>query len=195
MHPDGNSGVASDLSLEWFGQERVDPMTLEERITRLFEQLREPLYRYLLLTSSRPDLSEELTQETFLRLHLLLRDGKRIANVKAWLFRVAHNLMIDSCRRNGTKEVFASPDEWERLEHSRAAVGPDPEESFLADERLRRVDDAVSKLSAQQRRCLHLRAEGFRYRDIAEILGVSESTVTENLRRALGRLLRDLHAS
>jgi len=38
-----------------------------------------------------------------------------------------------------------------------------------------------------------LRTEGFRYREISEILGVSESTVCENLRRGLSRLIKDCH--
>jgi RNA polymerase sigma-70 factor (ECF subfamily) len=52
---------------------------------------------------------------------------------------------------------------------------------------------ALDRLSSQQRQCLHLRTEGFRYREIAEILGVSESTVCENLRRGLSRLMKDCH--
>ena len=51
-----------------------------------------------------------------------------------------------------------------------------------------RVQTAMSSLSEQQKQCLFLRAEGFRYREIAEILGVSISTVAESLRRAIRKL-------
>jgi RNA polymerase sigma-70 factor (ECF subfamily) len=52
---------------------------------------------------------------------------------------------------------------------------------------------AINRLSTQQRLCLHLRTESFRYREIANILGVSESTVCENIRRGLSRLMKDCH--
>jgi RNA polymerase sigma-70 factor (ECF subfamily) len=46
----------------------------------------------------------------------------------------------------------------------------------------------MDQLSPQQKVCIHLRAEGMRYREIAEVLGVSISTVEEFLARAIARL-------
>ncbi|MGH9609896.1 MAG: sigma factor-like helix-turn-helix DNA-binding protein [Bryobacteraceae bacterium] len=43
-------------------------------------------------------------------------------------------------------------------------------------------------MSAAQRECLVLRAQGFKYREIAEVLNVSASTVGENIQRGLARL-------
>jgi DNA-directed RNA polymerase specialized sigma24 family protein len=48
-------------------------------------------------------------------------------------------------------------------------------------------------LSDQQRHCLHLRTKGFRYREIAEIIGVSTSTVGEVMQRAVRRLRKTLY--
>jgi len=52
---------------------------------------------------------------------------------------------------------------------------------------------AIGSLSPQQRSCLHLRAEGFRYREIAGILGINPSTVGEFLQRAVKRLRKVLY--
>jgi RNA polymerase sigma-70 factor, ECF subfamily len=185
----------SEITLDWPVQRTTGTVTLEERIAELFEQLREPLYRYILMITNDPERSEELTQDCFLRLHLRLQARDSVDNVKAWLFRVAHNLAIDSARRTGGRESVVEPEAWQRFEATRADAALDPEQSMLAGERLRQVDRAIEKLSPQQRACLHLRAEGFRYREIAEILGVRESTITENLRRALARLMKELHVS
>ena len=61
----------------------------------------------------------------------------------------------------------------------------------MAREWLARVQQALALLSPQEKQCLHLRAEGFRYREIGEILGLSQWTVVEFLRRALRKLLRE----
>ena len=50
------------------------------------------------------------------------------------------------------------------------------------------MKQALDTLSPQQRQCLHLRAEGLRYREIAETIGVGISTVGEFLNRAVTRL-------
>lgn len=188
-------GGASGLSLDWPVQRTGETATLEDRIAELFEQLRDPLFAYLVMITNSPERSEELTQDSFLRLHVRLQSGGAVENVKAWLFRVAHNLAVDSARRTGGREALVEPETWQRFEDTRADDAPDPEQNVLAGERLRQVDRAIGRLSPQQRACLHLRAEGFRYREIADILGVRESTVTENLRRAFVRLMKDLHAS
>jgi len=57
-----------------------------------------------------------------------------------------------------------------------------------------RLGQAVAALSPQQRQCLHLRTEGFRYREIAAILNISDSSVGEFLRRAIVRLRKALDA-
>ena len=63
----------------------------------------------------------------------------------------------------------------------------------LTDEQ-RDVVAAVRDLSPQQRNCLHLRAQGLRYREIAETMGISSSAVGEFLRRAVVRLKEALDA-
>jgi RNA polymerase sigma-70 factor, ECF subfamily len=50
------------------------------------------------------------------------------------------------------------------------------------------LEVAMKRLSLQEKQCLHLRAEGFRYREIGEILGVSTSAVNEYLQRAMRKL-------
>jgi RNA polymerase sigma-70 factor, ECF subfamily len=62
----------------------------------------------------------------------------------------------------------------------------------LQDERLDRLHMAVLNLTALQRECLHLRAEGLRYREIAELMGISMSTVADAVRRATVKLAREV---
>ncbi len=71
---------------------------------------------------------------------------------------------------------------------------PDPEKLLLHQERLDRLHMAVLNLTPLQRQCLHLRAEGLRYREVAELLGLSVSTVVDAVRRATVKLAREFDA-
>jgi RNA polymerase sigma-70 factor (ECF subfamily) len=174
---------------DWlFLASREEDKTLEHVLSGLFDELRVPLFRYLVAMLGGAAEAEDITQECFLRLFLELRAGKNVGTPKAWLFRVGHNLVLDRWRA-------ASPEQ--SLDGSTCDVVDErqtsSEESLLQQERLALMRAAISRLSTQQRLCLHLRTESFRYREIAEILGVSESTVCENIRRGLSRLIKDCH--
>jgi RNA polymerase sigma-70 factor (ECF subfamily) len=135
-----------------------------------------------------PDQAQELCQEAFLRLYAALRDGTEIENVRAWVFAVARNSALNE--RYCTRELEPFDD---RVESHSAGASPTPEEQVLRAEKMRRLRAAVAELSPQQQQCLHLRADGFRYREIGRILGIRTSTVGEFLRRAVNRLREALH--
>jgi RNA polymerase sigma-70 factor (ECF subfamily) len=178
----------NDRSLE---AEKPTAETLRERVLALFEQLRTPVFRYLVRKTRNPGKAEDLTQETFLRLCLHLRDNRPLDNPKAWLLTVANNLAIDTIRMESN---LADLDEsaWKRIEESRSDTHDDPERVVLQRERLNRLHAAVLKLTQLQRDCLHLRAEGLRYCEIAALMDLSISTVADAVRRATVRLAREL---
>ncbi len=167
-------------------------LKIEEQIIGLFDTFRVPIYRYLVCTHIAPEDADEIIQETFLRLYLQLHGGTRIENLKGWMFRVAHNLGL-----NGIKSrkhlTPTTAEEWSDLVESRSDPSPGPEELLIFKEKMARLYVTISKLSPQQQQCLHLRTEGFRYREIAEILGVTISTVAESLRRAIEKLTLERH--
>jgi RNA polymerase sigma-70 factor (ECF subfamily) len=65
---------------------------------------------------------------------------------------------------------------------------PDPEQQVALSQRRDQTLAIVSVLPARDRRCLYLRAEGLRYRDIAGILGMSLGGVALSLARSFSRL-------
>jgi RNA polymerase sigma-70 factor (ECF subfamily) len=164
------------------GRERVGAAP-RERVGELYEESRDDVYRYLLTLGLYPASAQEVAQEVFLRLYEGLRKGEEIENPRAWVFRVAHNLGLKTCARQGVETPF-DPDVKQRL----AAVKETPESELMERERMSRFHLAVEGLSEQQRRCLFLRLEGLRYPEIAGALGISASAVGEFLRRATARL-------
>ena len=158
------------------------PITLEEEVTDLFEQLRDPLFRYLLSFGLSVQDGEEIIQEVFLALFQHLKNGKPRDNLRGWVFRVGHNLALKVRQRHDSSSTQA--------EGSAIDGNPDPEQQALYNQRQRRLAAVMRALPSQDRACLVLRAEGIRYREIAEILGVSLGTVALSLERSLAKLSR-----
>ncbi|MBC8166373.1 MAG: sigma-70 family RNA polymerase sigma factor [Bryobacteraceae bacterium] len=161
-------------------------VTYRDEFVRVYEQNRADVFRYVLTLRIEPAVAQDITQETFLKLYVALRKGA-VHNQRAWLFTVAHHMAIDQHRERGSTE---NADSVLDVTYSSA---PSPEQQMIDGERSKRLETALGELSPQQINCLNLRAEGFRYREIAEIVGISSSTVGEFLRRAIVRLRRALY--
>ena len=166
---------------------KTEPAGLEAEVVALFDRLRAPLLRYLSSFGFAFQDSEEIVQETFLSLFRHLERGKSRANLHGWLFRVAHNLALK--RRYRTGRSFESQT-YEITGDLLVDPAPDPESQAVSTQIQQRIMAVVRALPEQDRRCLALRAEGLRYRDIAAILGISLGSVSVSLTRALARISR-----
>lgn len=166
---------------------QTSALTLEEKLTQIFEVLREPLYFYLLVVLGQPDEAEDLTQDAFLQLYKVLRQGQVIQQPRLWLFRVAHNLAVNRLKQ---KSYFRKTLTWDEVIPLLQDPAPNPEQAALRREEFRQMHAAMAFLSPQEEQCLQLRVEGFRYSEMAEILGVSVSSVAEYVRRAIQKLGR-----
>ena len=155
-------------------------MTLHETVERLFVERREEIYVYLVSLGVRPEEAQEMTQESFLKYFVALREGQSIGNPRAWVYAVAHNLALNARSRTEVSEVVF-------------VTAETPESLAIASERMAKLRLATENLSPRQRSCLHLRAEGFRYREIAGILGINPSTVGEFLQRAVKQLRKAIY--
>lgn len=161
---------------------------IADQVLGLYDSLRLPLVRYLISLGSSSDHVEDVVQETFLRTykHLAANGTRQDENIRAWVFRVAHNLAVSYLRigkrtTNGLDSAFA--------DKSHVIDPALPADKLLENkERLLQMRAAMATLTKRERQCLHLRAEGLRYAEIAKIVGVSISTVAETLSRALAKI-------
>ena len=161
---------------------------LERQITEIFLELREPVFRYVVRIVGSPEEAEDLAQEAFYRLFDDLRRGSSVQDVRFWVFRVAHNLAIDHCRRRR----FSTPLQAVRTEPSEQEdPGLNAEQGLLERERISRLEAALTRLSPQENQCLQLRTQGLRYREIGELLGIRIPTVQTLLGRAIRKLANE----
>jgi RNA polymerase sigma-70 factor (ECF subfamily) len=160
------------------------PTADEQQVVQLFDQLRNPLMRYLLAFGLSAQDGEEVIQEAFLALLQHLMRGKGRQNLRGWIFRVAHNLGLKRALAR-TREAAVTT-----LAAARSDPGENPEEQLLSSQRHKRLQAVLRALPEQDQCCLALRGEGLRYREIAEVLDMSLASVSASLTRSLARLSR-----
>lgn len=184
---EGKVMVPSSVSI--FGSEHSGRVTTRQRIIELYDNLRPSLHAYLGTLGVSSDQAEDVIQETFLRLVRVRFEPSTQDNLRAWLFRVAHNLSMDVHRfERRWSHNNNNHDQCHTVIRHRADPAPTPEQQVILDERKRRVESAFAQLTPKQRRCVLLRAEGFRYREIATTLGVSVQRVGELMQRSINLL-------
>jgi RNA polymerase sigma-70 factor, ECF subfamily len=182
-----NIAAPSQLGMGLFVSERTGNVDIRQRIIQLYDDLRPTLLAYLCSLGMNADQAEDVIQETFLRL-VRYRFGRGSQdNLRAWVFRVAHNLSMD-VHRFQRRWSLSEDDEQHLAIRRRTDPAPSPEQQVLLDERMKRFEEAFAQLTPKQRQCVLLRAEGLRYREIGLILGISVQRVGELMQRSISLL-------
>ena len=161
----------------------------EVEVVELFGELRDRLLRYMLVLGLSVHDGEEIIQESFLLLFQHLQRGKSRQNLRGWVFRVARNLALKQRAANQLR-LRRIVEFDETLPNQSADQNPNPEEQLRSRQRQQRLLAVVNALPEQDQSCLCMRAEGLRYREIAEALGISLGSVAASLARSLERLGR-----
>jgi RNA polymerase sigma-70 factor, ECF subfamily len=151
--------------------------------TALYRELRKPLLRYLVGLGLSREEAQDVVQDAFLSLHKHVAAGGSQENIRSWLFRVAHN-RARNCQKSYARRLGGPLD----AVFDSISQEATPEQAVLAKEKFYRLDKAIRSLAAPERECLMLRAEGLRYREIGEVLGIPTSTVSDTVDRAVKKL-------
>jgi RNA polymerase sigma-70 factor (ECF subfamily) len=144
----------------------------------LFRRVYPQLFRYLHRLTGNPDTADDLAQESFVRL---VSRPLPEEEAKPWLFRVATNLFLDGARTARRRERILSVVPFE------PAALPRPDEEVEHAERVRQVRETLDRLPERDRVILLMRAEGFRYEEIARAVGVAPGSIGTLLARATRR--------
>lgn len=132
-----------------------------------------------------PEDCKDLEQELFIRIHKLDPD-KKVDDRRAYLFRIAHNLVNDLLRYRQRQQHHTSDvTDIQELKHDTYQV-----DDQLSDrQRLTLLEEAIEELPAKCREVFLLRkVEEMPNREIASRLGISQNMVEKHLRKALKEL-------
>ena len=167
------------------GLRRHDPNLIEQ----LIELYQHRLFRYLLFLTGSREQSQDLFQETWLRILELGSQYNGHARFDTWMFAIARNLMIDQTR----KRTMISLDEAMDPENLRpleiAGDSPSPFDHFQSQEQAARVGSALLALHPLYREVLVLRFhEELSLDEIARVSNAPLSTVKSRLYRGMAAL-------
>lgn len=178
-------GALSDAQLVALARE-----SHAEAFELLYASYKGRIYTFLLRMVAEPELADDITQDVFTKVYPLLPSLDRDHRVLPWLYRVASNAAIDQIRRrrrfawlpfgklDGTGEEPHAPDE-----HGR--VGEQQQ-----------VTRVLRTLPPENAAALLLHAlEGYSYKEIAEIQGVSMTAVRSRIARARQAFRREYEAA
>jgi len=157
-----------------------------------------PLFRFVSRLVDRPDDARDVCQETFLRIldkAEAFRDGARFST---WMYQIALNICRDQTRkkRRWGRLLIAEPSAGVGTPRDHAApetVATSPAAAYAHTERRGAVRRALSALPREQREVLLLKEyEGLKFREIADVLGVAESTVKSRMYAGLDAMRMSL---
>ncbi len=150
----------------------------------LYRRYADAIYRYCSRRSGSREIAEDWTAQVFLKA-LAHLPAYRSGSFRAWLFRIAHNVVTDGYR---TRREHAPLDQANEIQ----AVERGPESLALLDETRRELQAALASLPAEQRDVTELRLAGLSAAEIAETLGRSIPSVKSAQYRAFAKLRRTL---
>jgi len=157
-------------------------MDAEDQFTKVYDQYADAIFRHCLLRIYDRDLAMDLMQETFLKAWKYLSEGNKVDNVRALLYKIATNLIIDHVRKPSTKRV----DSLEELLESGFEPGEDRTESTKNELDAQDALKILTQTSDSYREVLLLRyLEDLSVKQIATTLGISENLVSVRINRAL----------
>lgn len=161
-----------------------------EAFAQLYEVHFDRIYRYIVLKVRNQADAEDLTQQVFLKaLESIGSYRWRGMPFSSWLFRIAHNQVVDHFRKRRKEKTLP-------LDETRAQSTVDP--TLLAEQRLRMEQLAVAceQLSEAQQEVISLRfAGGLSVAETAKAMGKSEGAAKVLQHEALVRLRRILSSS
>jgi RNA polymerase sigma-70 factor (ECF subfamily) len=156
----------------------------------LIEKYRKPIIHFMFRMVHNQAVAEELAQEVFLRVYRSRQTYRAEARFTTWLYRIATNLGVNHARdtkheRAAQNVYLDQPDPETGTTPDLADATPTAEQDLVRDERMRAIRQHVMALPERQRMAVLMhKYQGMDYKQIGEILKLSESATKSLLFRA-----------
>lgn len=165
----------------------ADDARMQDRFAALIEQHRGIVFKVVNTYSFNPDDRAELAQEIAAQLWRAFASFDAGRSFSTWMYRIALNVAISQVRSRTHKERHSVALD-ESLHDMADANGSNPE----ADQQVRALQAFIAQLDTLNRALLLLYLEDQSYRQIADILGISESNVATKISRLKQRIRKEL---
>jgi len=159
----------------------------------LLNRHRDTVYSYIYYIVRNRELAEDIFQETFVKAIVTIKQGRYTENGKfrAWISRIAHNLIIDNYRQEKNEQTISNDDcEIDLFNNVKLSEG-NVEDEMIKSQILADVKKLVEYLPENQREVLLLRYyQDLSFKEIADITGVSINTALGRMRYAILNMRR-----
>lgn len=143
--------------------------------------LKNELYRLALRITLNPAEAEDVVQETMIRVWNRREQWDEIESIEAFCLAICRNMALDR-QKSAANQTDTLDNGHDAPDHSYAS---NPEEQTVQKDRVALVRRLMDQLPEKQRACMQLRdIEGKSYKEIAEVLGITEQQVKVNIFRA-----------
>jgi RNA polymerase sigma-70 factor (ECF subfamily) len=163
-----------------------DPVTdnsKEKEFMEAYQRYADAIYRHCYFRVYNEDLAKDLTQETFIKTWKYISEGKEVKSIKAFLYRVAVNIIIDHSRKK-TALVL------DQVKENEASIRLDSVESAMIDNlEIKEIVAMLDNLEEKYRQVIVMRyIDQLSPPEIAKVLGISTNAVSVKLNYALKKL-------
>ena len=175
-------------------QEKLLLLRLKKKDPEAFSEIYNfyvtPVYRFIYFKVSSKQDAEDITSEVFLKTwQFVTESDDEIENLRALLYRIARNLVIDSYRRKATQNLTQDAEVLEAVPDERQQRLLEQAESSVE---MKSIEHVLRKMKDEYRELIILRyVEDLSISEIAEVLGKSKGSVRVQLHRAL-KIAREL---
>ena len=161
----------------------------KDAFAQLYEAYFDKIYRYVVLKISNKAEAEDMTQQVFLKAYQSIGSFKwKGAPFSAWLFRIAHNQMVDFVRKQSKRPTV-------QLEESMVSSDDNPLQTVERRFDIERLRLATRQLTAAQQEVISLRfAGGLAIAEVARTMGKSEGAIKALQHSAVAALRKVLLA-
>ena len=143
--------------------------------------LKNELYRLALRITLNPAEAEDVVQETLMKVWNRRDRWDELDSIEAFCLTICRNISLDKMKKAENQNPSLE-EEYDSADHSYSS---NPEEQAMQRDRIALVRQLIDNLPEKQRSCMQLREfEGKSYKEIAQILGVTEEQVKINIFRA-----------
>jgi RNA polymerase sigma-70 factor (ECF subfamily) len=151
------------------------------------------VYSYIYFIVRDRELSEDIFQETFVKVIMTIKQGRYTENGKfrAWINRIAHNLIIDNFRQEKNEQTISNDEcEVDLFNNYKLSDGT-VEDKMIKEQILADVRKLIDYLPENQKKVLMLRYyKDLSFKEIADITGVSINTALGRMRYAILNMRR-----
>ncbi len=154
----------------------------------LFERHKQKVYSYIFIMIKQEDITEDIFQETFVKVHSNLLKGKYSESGRfvSWVMRIAHNLIIDYFRKKKNNAIIYSDDYERDIFNQQRFSDTTIEENLVKRELYLTINELVESLPDAQKEIIKMRHfMGLSFKEIAEETNVSINTALGRMRYAL----------